>query len=125
MRWLKCAAGTALRLVLQDGPGRDAEFINALYAETSSQFDANVLSESKIIRAYRYFKTELDSHLDAESDLTEFLDRSFDKVEVLLLSAEPDDRPAAIFETLNSRGRQVSPTDLVRNLFNYVRDVEY
>jgi hypothetical protein len=50
-RWLKCTAGTALRLVLQDGPSRDSEFINALYAETSSQFDANVLSESKIIRA--------------------------------------------------------------------------
>jgi uncharacterized protein with ParB-like and HNH nuclease domain len=123
-RWLKCTAGTALRLVLQDGPCRDSEFINALYSETSSQFDANVLSESKIIRAYRYFKTELDSHLDAESDLTEFLDRTFDKVEVLLLNVEPDDRPAAIFETLNSRGRQVSPTDLVRNLFNYVRDVD-
>ena len=50
--------------------------------------------------------------------------RSFDKVEVLLLSVEPDDRPAAIFETLNSRGRRVSPTDLVRNLFNFVRDID-
>jgi uncharacterized protein with ParB-like and HNH nuclease domain len=69
-----------------------------------------VLSESKIIRAYRYFKTELDSHLDAESDLTEFLDRTFDKVEVLLLNIEPDDRPAAIFETLNSRGRRFADT---------------
>ena len=113
-RWLKCAAGTALRLVLQDGPCLDTAFINALYAETSSQLDPASLSESKIIRAYRYFKTELESHLDGESDLTEFLDRTFDKVEVLLLSVEPDDRPAAIFETLNSRGRRVSPTDLVR-----------
>jgi hypothetical protein len=123
-RWLKCAAGTALRLLLQDGPCRDFDFINALYSETSSQFDATSLSESKIIRAYRYFKTELDSDLEGESELTEFLDRTFDKAEVLLLSVEPDDRPAAIFETLNSRGRQVSPTDLVRNLFNYARDVD-
>ena len=123
-RWLKCAAGTALRLVLQDGPCQDAAFINALYAETSSQLEPTLLSESKIIRAYRYFKTELESHLEAESDLTEFLDRTFDKVEVLLLSVERDDRPAAIFETLNSRGRRVSPTDLVRNLFNYVRDID-
>ncbi len=123
-RWLKCAAGTALRLVLQDGPCRDTAFINALYAETSSQLDPTSLSESKITRAYRYFKTELESHLDGENALTEFLDRTFDKVEVLLLSVEPDDRPAAIFETLNSRGRRVSPTDLVRNLFNFVRDVD-
>jgi hypothetical protein len=123
-RLLKCAAGTALRLVLQDGPCQDAVFISALYAETSSQLDPDLLSQSKIIRAYRYFKTELDSHLEAENDLTEFLDRTFDKVEVLLLSVEPDDRPAAIFETLNSRGRQVSPTDLVRNLFNYTRDAD-
>jgi uncharacterized protein with ParB-like and HNH nuclease domain len=123
-RWLKCAPGTALRLVLQDGPCQDAALIRALYAETSSQLDPALLSESKIIRAYRYFKTELDSHLDGESDLTEFLDRTFDRVEVLLLSVEPDDRPAAIFETLNSRGRQVSPTDLVRNLFNYIRDAD-
>lgn len=43
-------------------------------------------------------------------------------MEVLLLSVEPDDRPAAIFETLKSRSRRVSPTDLVRNLFNFVRD---
>jgi hypothetical protein len=82
-----------------------SDFINALYSETSSQFDANVLSESKIIRVYRYFKTELDSHLGAESDLTEFLDRTFDKVEVLLLNVEPDDRPAAICST---RDRQTS-----------------
>jgi hypothetical protein len=73
-RWLKCAAGTALRLVLQDGPCQDAAFIRALYAERSSQLDLTLLSESKIIRAYRYFKTELDSHLDPESDLTDFLD---------------------------------------------------
>jgi hypothetical protein len=97
--------------------------INALYVETSSELDPTLLSESKIIRAYRYFKTELESHLDTEV-LTDFLDRTFDKVEVLLLSVERDDRPAAIFETLNSRGRRVSPTDLVRNLFNYVRDVD-
>jgi hypothetical protein len=122
-RWLKCAAGTALRLVLQDGPCEDAALINALYAETSSQLDPTLVSESKVIRAYRYFKTELESHLETE-DLGDFLDRTFDKVEVLLLSVEPDDRPAAIFETLNSRGRRVSPTDLVRNLFNYVRDVD-
>ena len=48
-RWLKCAACTALRLVLQDGPCRDFEFISALYSETSSQFDATSLSESKIV----------------------------------------------------------------------------
>jgi hypothetical protein len=65
-RWLKCATGTALRLLLQDGPGQDAASINALYAETSSQLDPTLLSESKIIRAYRYFKTELESHLDTE-----------------------------------------------------------
>jgi len=120
---LKCAAGTALRLALQDGPCQDAALINALYAETSSQLDPTLLSESKVVRAYRYFKTELGSHLETE-DLGEFLDRTFDKVEVLLLSIEPDDRPAAIFETLNSRGRRVSPIDLVRNLFNYVRDLD-
>jgi hypothetical protein len=46
-RWLKCAAGAALRLELQDGPGQDGAFINALYAETSIFAGQNRESEIK------------------------------------------------------------------------------
>ncbi len=70
--------------------------------------------------AYAYFKQKVEEHVHVDGQFDEFrLERLFEALKeglaVVSIELESDDDPQTIFETLNSRGVDLTPADLMRN----------
>lgn len=71
-----------------------------------------------VYRNYRFFQGKLKAHQMAESDLTKLIDwgiAQFSVVTVELETKNPWENPQEIFESMNSLGKPLSLSDLVRN----------
>ncbi|WP_141057230.1 DUF262 domain-containing protein [Stenotrophomonas rhizophila] len=122
----------AFRLVCESGA--DAEVEQAIKGDAD-------LSASNIIGAYRYFSRRLVAwaagELDDELDADALSDRTVeDRLECIWLAVQDGlqlvvinlaigDETQVIFETLNARGTELLPADLIKNfLFRKVASVE-
>lgn len=88
-------------------------------------------STNNVIDGYRYFhdqltdwiKGKLDDDLDAEVLKTKTLDDRFDSLwhvvkdclQLVVIDLDQDDEAQVIFETLNARGEDLLPADLIKN----------
>lgn len=88
-------------------------------------------STNNVIDGYRYFhdqingwlKGELDDDLDAEVLKMKTLDDRFDSLwhvvkdclQLVVIDLDKDDETQVIFETLNARGEDLLPADLIKN----------
>ncbi len=98
--------GMKPRLVMQDED--NVEFKNLI-----SKYNGDLSSNLKISRAYRYFYKKLE-------DKHERLKRIFSLIgglKLITISLNDTDDQNRIFETLNSRGKDLKQTDLIRNFF--------
>ncbi len=71
-----------------------------------------------VYRNYRFFRSKLNAHKMADSDLTKLIDwglAQFSVVTVELETKNPWENPQEIFESMNSLGKPLSLSDLVRN----------
>lgn len=88
------------------------------------------LAESNIIGAYRYFHTQLTDWLEGrldDDDLGEGKIATKDvriealwqvvkgKLQLVVIDLDKDDETQVIFETLNARGTELLPADLIKN----------
>lgn len=71
-------------------------------------------SENQITKAYVFFEKKLKQvELEAEK-LIKIITSYFSVVSIVL---DADDNPYLVFESLNAKGRQLTPADLIRNYF--------
>lgn len=94
------------RLVLQD---KD----NVEFKKLINKSRGDLSKEVNISRAYHYFYKELDKE-------HENLKRTFSLIgglKLITISLNDNDDPHRIFETLNSRGKDLTQADLIRNFF--------
>lgn len=105
-------------------------------------------STNNVIDGYRYFHNQLtdwlncklDDDLDAEVLKSKTLDDRFDSLwyvvkdclQLVVIDLDKDDETQVIFETLNARGEDLLPADLIKNLLfrradaaSGGKDVEY
>lgn len=71
-----------------------------------------------VYRNYSFFKRKLNAHKMADTDLTKLIDwgiAQFSVVAVELETKNPWENPQEIFESMNSLGKPLSLSDLVRN----------
>ncbi len=85
-----------------------ASLINLIESKPLSDFDKN----SRVFKNYKYFEDKINSLILQPSDVYE----SIGKLQIvnITLDREMDD-PQAIFESLNSTGKELSESDLIRN----------
>ena len=80
--------------------------------------DLEVVSDSRVVEAYRFFKLQLSRSLPDEGgpiDL-EVLERVLiDRLAVVDITVGADDNPNRIFESLNATGVDLTQADLLRN----------
>lgn len=107
------------RLVLKQDLNDDRDVLNALLRRTAHTLDKNIQDESRLIKAYQFFRNELASHI-SDFDMRDFVLKVVQGADLLILTADPTDDTRRLFETLNSRGRRIDPFDLVANLVNYI-----
>ena len=94
------------RLLLQDKD--NVEFKNLI-----NKSHGSLSKDVNISRAYNYFYKELDKERDK-------LKRIFSLIgglKLITISLNDSDDPHRIFETLNSRGKDLTQADLIRNFF--------
>ncbi len=71
-----------------------------------------------VYRNYRFFKGKLNAHKMADPDLTRLIDWGIAKLSVVTVELEPKnpwENPQEIFESMNSLGKPLTLSDLVRN----------
>jgi uncharacterized protein with ParB-like and HNH nuclease domain len=70
--------------------------------------------DSQIAKAYDFFKRKIkQKNIDTEV-IKKIITAHFSIVSIVL---DPDDNPYLVFESLNSKGRPLTPADLIRNYF--------
>src|SRR5690554_1245139 len=104
---------------------RDREAFKALHElTTEADLTANTMTDG-----YRYFSSQLHSWISGVLDEVEVLEQAIDTEErlaalwkvissglqVVVINLGEDDESQVIFETLNARGTQLLPADLVKN----------
>lgn len=69
-------------------------------------------TQSKLLNAYNYFKTQI-----AKNEITpQLLYEATGKLQIVVITLDREhDDPQAIFESLNSTGKELSQSDLIRN----------
>ncbi len=110
--------GTTCRLVLQEGMNEDREVMNSLLTHSLDQVDKEVLERSALYAAYRIFRQRLADM--PRSDIPWFVLKVLQNLDLVVLTVDETDDTRRIFEALNSRGKQVSPDELVSNLITYI-----
>jgi hypothetical protein len=106
----------------------DARSLKALEAATSKKPNA---AASKIVEGYRYFHQQLGAWLDGKLDDDEdrammkskTIDDRFDALwqvvksglQLVVINLDDTDETQVIFETLNARGTELLPADLIKN----------
>lgn len=74
----------------------------------------------RAVAAHAYFKSQIEAHTERDGSFDEHrLERLFEALKeglaIVSIELERGDDPQTIFETLNSRGVELSPGDLMRN----------
>ncbi len=87
----------------------DRQYFEALVNEKSYSADAN----NKIIKAYEYFALKVKKI----EQLEKIKNIVASKLSLVSITLDPDDNPYLVFESLNSKGAQLLPADLIRNHF--------
>ena len=70
--------------------------------------------ENQITRAYDFFKRKIKQKNIETETLKKVITTYFSIVSIVL---DADDNPYLVFESLNSKGRPLTPADLIRNYF--------
>lgn len=71
-------------------------------------------TENQLKRAYSFFENKLKQVELEPEKLKQIITRYFSVVSIVL---DTDDNPYLVFESLNSKGRPLTPADLIRNYF--------
>lgn len=87
---------------------KDMQTYENLLNNKNPQDDSN---NTNIYKNYSFFKKEIQS---SEYDAKEILD-ALGKVEIVCIEISQDENPQLIFESLNSTGLSLLPSDLIRN----------
>jgi uncharacterized protein with ParB-like and HNH nuclease domain len=109
------------RLVLSEGLNDDRQVLNALLQRSASTLEKKLQDESRIYASYRFFVTRIADEI-VDTGMQDFVLNLLQGVDLLILTVDPTDDVRRIFETLNSRGKQVDPYELVANLISYIGD---
>jgi hypothetical protein len=115
--------GSECRLVLQEGMNEDREIMNALLAGDVSTVEKELLEQSALYGAYRFFRQRL-GELDQSNrlEIPTFVVKILQNLDLVVLTVDESDNTRRIFEALNSRGKQVSADYLVANLITFISD---
>lgn len=89
------------------------------------------VATTNIVQAYRYFHAQLaawlNGKLDDDADRQELTDRTIEErldavwqvvkagIQLVVINLDKDDETQVIFETLNARGTELLPADLIKN----------
>jgi hypothetical protein len=92
----------------------DREIMNALLGESMDRVDPKMREESKLARAYSFFVGKLSEMVRAE--IPTFAVKVLQNIDLVVLTVDETDDVRRIFAALNSRGKQVDPEELIRNL---------
>lgn len=88
---------------------------NIILSEGLSDKEKN----SAVYRNYRYFLNKLMDYRNEGNDLSVLIEKGLNKFSVITIELQPDknvwENPQEIFESMNSLGKPLSLTDLVRN----------
>jgi hypothetical protein len=106
------------RLVLQEGMNEDRDVMNALLGQSLAQIDKDVLEGSDLYSAYRIFRQKLGDM--PRENIPNFVVQVLENLDLVVLTVDEGDDTRRIFEALNSRGKHVSPDELVSNLITYI-----
>ena len=74
----------------------------------------SVDNNNQIIKAYQFFERKLRQSDISFEKIKKTITTNFSVVSIVL---DPDDNPYLVFESLNAKGRPLSPADLIRNYF--------
>ncbi len=92
--------------------------INSYDLNQMAQIDGKVKS-SQIFKAYQYFTKMLESWFVEYDDVDECLDALWEVareyLQIVVIDLQSQDEAQVIFETLNARGTQLLPADLIKN----------
>ncbi len=72
--------------------------------------------ENNIFKAYSFFKKQLEKFSD-EVSLSALRNIIIERLCLVSITLEPSENPSLVFESLNSTGRKLYPSDLIRNYF--------
>ena len=97
------------RLVLQEGMNEDRDIMNALLHESLDRIEKAILDESALYDAYKAFKQRLGSM--TRQEIPGFVVKVLQNVDLVVLTVDETDDTRRIFESLNSRGKQVVQTN--------------
>ncbi|WP_131669662.1 DUF262 domain-containing protein [Psychrobacter pygoscelis] len=86
--------------------------------ERYSQLDSKIL-QSQIFKAYQYFTRQLEEWFKEYNEVENCLDALWQVVrehlQIVVIDLHSQDEAQVIFETLNARGTQLLPADLIKN----------
>lgn len=92
--------------------------INSYDVNQIIEIDEKIKS-SQIFRAYQYFTRMLESWFVEHDDIDECLDALWEVareyLQIVVIDLQSQDEAQVIFETLNARGTQLLPADLIKN----------
>lgn len=94
------------------------ETVHRYSKNNSDELDEDVKS-SQIFKAYLYFYEVLEDWLNEKKDIEDSLDALWqvvrDHLQIVVIDLSSQDEAQVIFETLNARGTQLLPADLIKN----------
>ena len=92
--------------------------MNALLNQSVEKADKDALNKSALYEGYRTFRQKL-ADMD-RAEIPGFVIKVLQNVDLVVLTVDEEDDTRRIFESLNSRGKQVSPDELLSNLITYI-----
>ena len=72
-------------------------------------------SPRKVLRAYKFFRKELDADLKNGLNAARFLQVILNVFQVVFINLDQKESPYRIFESLNAKGKPLTQGDLIRN----------
>jgi uncharacterized protein with ParB-like and HNH nuclease domain len=106
------------RLDLREGLNEDNLVLNALLRREPETIDPEIRAKSAVNDAYNFFTNTLTTKVPEE--VPTFVLSVLEKLDLVILTVDPQDDVRRLFESLNSRGKHIEPNDLVANLITYI-----
>jgi uncharacterized protein with ParB-like and HNH nuclease domain len=80
----------------------------------NNALNINQENESRLAQCYRYFERKIKA---TQIDLKSLMHAATKRLAVVSIVLDSGDDPYLVFESLNSKGRDLTPADLIRNYF--------
>lgn len=106
--------------------GGGTEMLTQVYSEVLEEFDAPTQTQERIAEVYNYIKSDLQREFGSSRELTEFTVAVLQGVFLTEISVEDQRQALEVFIKLNSRGKDLEDSDLIKNyLFQRVDSAHF